>query len=306
MTKKQLQEIENIIDIASSGSLLISMNKALTFTLLTDNEELSHWLECELGGYNVGNQAYIDNPQTVPDYRKVVGIYMDDNDKTLQQYYRDLDFINFYILREGISELESLTNSDELISILKAQAFEHMSKQFSVPITKFVFPSTAIHSVLQAIRNKLIKQFVEIKKKYKNEIGLLSKTDSMKYLQGLHPSIQKIAAQYFEDEHYRSAILDSYIGLIQAVKDKSNVFDKDGSPLMDFIFSPNKPILKVSDDKDEQQGAMWLFKGAVMYLRNANAHKLTPWEDSQKTLEWLSMASALFHTIQESELISYN
>lgn len=61
--------------------------------------------------------------------------------------------------------------------------------------------------------------------------------------------------------------------------------------------------MKVSDDKDEQQGAMWLFKGAVMYVRNANAHKLTQWEDAQKALEWLSMASALFYIIQESEVV---
>lgn len=41
---------------------------------------------------------------------------------------------------------------------------------------------------------------------------------------------------YFENEHYRPAILDTYIGLIEAVKNKSNVKDKDGSPLMDFVF----------------------------------------------------------------------
>jgi uncharacterized protein (TIGR02391 family) len=305
MTKKQLQEIENIIDIASSGSLQVSMNRALTFALSTENEELSHWLECELSGYLEGNQTYIDNPKNVPTYRKVVGMFMDDNDRTLQQYYNDVEEYNFYYLREGISELETLSNETSMISIQKSQAFEHMSKQFSVPITRFVFSPITIHSILQAIRNKLIKEFIEIKKQYRTELGFLSKKDSSKFLQSLHPTIQLIATQYFEDEHYRSAILDTYIGLIQAVKDKSNIKDKDGSPLMDFVFSPNKPILKVSDDKDEQQGAMWLFKGAVMYVRNANAHKLTQWEDAQKALEWLSMASALFYTVQESQVVCY-
>ena len=303
MTKKQAEEIGNIIEIASSGSLLISMNQALTFALLTENEALTHWLECELGGYLEGNEGYIDNPKIVPTYRKIIGMYMDDNNRTLQQYHKGIEVINFWFLREGISELEMLLNSDSLVTIENTKSITNIGKKFSVLITRFTFSPTTIHTTLQAIRNKLIKELIKIKKQYRGELGFYSNRDSSKFIQSLHPAIQKIAMGYFENEHYRPAILDTYIGLIEAVKNKSNVKDKDGSPLMDFVFSPSKPILKVSDDKDEQQGAMWLFKGAVMYVRNANAHKLTQWEDAQKALEWLSMASALFYIIQESEVV---
>ena len=306
MTKKQLQEIENIINIASEDNLSAVMNRALTFALSTENHEFSYWIECELSGYLEGNQTFIDNRSVTPDYRKIVGIYMDSQGKSIHQYYRDLDFVNFYYLREGVGTLENLSTIDGTIEIQKADAFKDLSKQFSIPITKFRFEPLAVISVLQAIRQKLIKQLVQIKNQYKNEIGFLSRNDSLKFIQSYHPTVQKIAMPYFEDEYYRSAVLDTYIGLIQTIKDKSKVMDKDGSQLMDYVFSPNRPILKVSDDKDEQQGAMWLFKGAVMYIRNANAHKIIEWDDAQRAIEWLAVASGLFHIVQESQEVGYN
>ena len=303
MTKKQLQEIENIIEIASVDSLSTVMNRALTFALSTENDELSYWIECELGGYLEGNETFMDNRSVTPDYRKIIGTYMDSQGQSIHQYYRGLDFVNFYYLREGVSTLENFSINDGMIGIQKATVFKELSDKFSIPITEFRYEPVSIIAVLQAIRQKLIKQLVQIKNHHKKDVGFISRNDSLKFIQGLHPTVQKIATLYFDDEHYRSAILDTYIGLVQAVKDKSKVTDKDGSPLMDFVFSPNKPILKVSDDKDEQQGAMWLFKGAVMYVRNSNAHKLNQWNDTQKAIEWLAMASCLFHIVQESQAV---
>lgn len=299
MTKKQLQEIENIIEIASVDSLSTVMNRALTFALSTENDELSYWIECELGGYLEGNQTFTDNPSKTPEYRKIVGIYIDNRGISLHQHYSDLGEVNYNYLREGITTLEDLSKNDGMIGI-DAKRF---GQKFSLPVVQFKFEPVSILSVLQAIRQKLIKQLVQIKNHHKKDVGFISRNDSLKFIQGLHPTVQKIASLYFEDEHYRSAILDTYIGLVQAVKDKSKVTEKDGSPLMDYVFSPNKPILKVSDDKDEQQGAMSLFKGAVMYVRNSNAHKLNQWNDTQKAIEWLAMASCLFHIVQESQAV---
>ena len=55
---------------------------------------------------------------------------------------------------------------------------------------------------------------------------------------------------------------------------------------MDHVFSPNNPILAFNDlkddsDKAEQQGLMFIYKGAFLAFRNPRAHKLV--EDDPQT-----------------------
>lgn len=301
MTKRQLQEIENIIDSASSESLLISMNRALTFALSIENKELSDWIEYELSGYHEDNETWSNNKVVVPKYRKIIGVFVDDNGTTLQQYNKNLEQFNFWYIRDGIAELYSFIKENGKMTISEGNnsSFDDFTEKFNIPITKFIFYPSVINSVLQGIKSKLIKCFIEIRKENQVELGILSKKENLKYLQSLHNSVKITATPFFEDEHYRPAVLDTYIALIQAVKNKSNIFDKDGMPLMDFVFSPNNPILKISDDKDEQLGLMLLFKGAVMYIRNTNLHRIIEWNDPHKALEWLSFASSLFNTLDD-------
>lgn len=122
-------------------------------------------------------------------------------------------------------------------------------------------------------------------------------------LYDLHPSVAKAVDHLWKDGHYRQAILDTYIALINAVKEKSRRLDLDNTPLTQTVFSANNPILKVSDDEDEQKGFMWLFSGAVMGIRNPKAHRLVPQEDPQRAFEWLSFASVLFRVLDECEVV---
>jgi len=73
---------------------------------------------------------------------------------------------------------------------------------------------------------------------------------------------------------------------------------------MQNVFSPNNPVLMVSDDPDEIMGYMWMFSGAVMGIRNAKAHKLIPQREPQAALEWLAFASALFRALDKAKLRS--
>lgn len=122
-------------------------------------------------------------------------------------------------------------------------------------------------------------------------------------LKSFHPEVIKTAGRLFQDGHYRQAVLDTYIGLVEAVKIKSGRFNIDGTGLMTEVFSAKSPILKVSDSPDEQKGFMWLFSGAVMGIRNPKAHSLIPQEDPQRALEWLSFASVLFRVLEDAELV---
>ena len=117
-----------------------------------------------------------------------------------------------------------------------------------------------------------------------------------------HPTVQRIAGELYKNGHYRQAILDTYISVVDSVKVKSGMHDLDNTPLMQNVFSPKSPTLKISESSDEQLGFMWLFSGAVMGIRNPKAHRLIEQNDPQRTLEWLSFASVLLRVLDDSTL----
>ncbi|MBI2837326.1 MAG: TIGR02391 family protein [Acidobacteria bacterium] len=118
----------------------------------------------------------------------------------------------------------------------------------------------------------------------------------------LHPKVVEVAWPLFRDKHFRQAVLDTFIALVHEVRIRSGC-SLDNSPLMNKVFSEKAPILRVSDNSDERQGMMWLFAGAVMGLRNPNAHRLIHETDPQRTFEWLAFASALFRVIDSAKKI---
>jgi uncharacterized protein (TIGR02391 family) len=120
-------------------------------------------------------------------------------------------------------------------------------------------------------------------------------------LSHLHPAVVAAAADLFASGHYRQAILDSYIALSEAVKSKAERPSLDGVGLMQTVFSRNNPILQISTDPDEQLGAMWLFSGAIMAVRNPRAHKLGVQPSREETFEWLAFVSALFRLVDTAE-----
>jgi len=119
----------------------------------------------------------------------------------------------------------------------------------------------------------------------------------------IHPEIRVVCAKQFGDGHYREAILNAGIALIDYVKQRAgNPTDKQGkaldnTPLMQRVFGGDAPILKVNDlrdatDRDEQQGMMFLFSGATMGLRNPRAHSLDP-DTAEYAVEAIAFISFL-------------
>lgn len=121
----------------------------------------------------------------------------------------------------------------------------------------------------------------------------------------LHPKVVDAAGALFGDGHYRNAILQACIALTEAVKEKSEVTERDGTSLMQYVFSVDKPVLRVSEDKDERLGAMWLFTGAVMGVRNPRGHHLGIGEDQDatETFQWLAFVSGLMQMVDRAEVI---
>ncbi|MFN7111968.1 MAG: TIGR02391 family protein [Brevundimonas sp.] len=131
------------------------------------------------------------------------------------------------------------------------------------------------------------------------DAGLGSVSQALRAYEGLelHHNIEKAAGQLYRDGHYASAIENSVKALNALVRLNSGVDDRDGTSLMEFVFSPSNPILmfnSLSDqsDKDEQKGFMMMFSGAVSGLRNPRAHKLIQ-DDAERALEFIAFVSLL-------------
>lgn len=129
----------------------------------------------------------------------------------------------------------------------------------------------------------------------------------------MHPEIKKASEDLFKDGHYSEAIEAAYKRIITLVKDKtgrpkkSDSSELDGKSLMLRSFSRDNPLLKLNDlstdgEKDEQEGFMHLFAGAVQGIRNPRAHDNIEQNDPDKTLEYLMFASLLARKIDEAKL----
>jgi uncharacterized protein (TIGR02391 family) len=118
----------------------------------------------------------------------------------------------------------------------------------------------------------------------------------------LHPTIQQAAGSLYTTGHYRQALLDAFIAVDTAVRDKSQLAGS-GTRLMETAFSPGNPVLKIGDSPDEQQGFMALFRGAMLAIRNPKAHSLNGTHDAQRALEWLNFASVLLRNLDEAILV---
>ncbi len=122
----------------------------------------------------------------------------------------------------------------------------------------------------------------------------------------IHSSIVKVSKKLFEQEDYAEAIRSAYIEINSLVKAKSGRHDLDGKGLMLTAFSPTAPVLKFNvlstrSERDEQEGLMHLFAGAMHGIRNPKAHENIVQKDPVRTMELLMFASYLCKKLDETK-----
>jgi uncharacterized protein (TIGR02391 family) len=303
---KKLTNLYNEIieDVRSSKVLSHILPSVLILAKQLKNDKLEKWTNLELNSYFRSNNA-LTSEVVVPEYRTVPGQYHDIYGRPLIITDPSHSFVSEYRLRYSVAELEKMSQSSKLISISDPNFNKVIGNYFKVSVNSFDFSPTSVIGVLSSIRTELINQLIAIKPDT-DEIMNSDQSEHLmvhKSIEGLHPSIIPIANKLYSDGHYRQAILDTYILLIDTVKIKSGRRDLDGSPLMQTVFSVKNPVIKVSEDSDEQLGFMWMFSGAVMGIRNPKAHRLIPQTDPQRTLEWLSFASVLLRVLDDAQVI---
>lgn len=112
----------------------------------------------------------------------------------------------------------------------------------------------------------------------------------------LHPEIARTASGLYRNGHYANAVEDAVKALSDLVRMRSGE-PLNGTTLMQRVFSPNAPILRLNSmadqsDKDDQLGFMMMFSEAVAGLRNPRAHKLIR-DDLERALEFIAFISLL-------------
>jgi len=120
-----------------------------------------------------------------------------------------------------------------------------------------------------------------------------------------HAEIERVSGALFRDGHYKAAALEAYIRVIEEVKQKSGL-GFDGDTLMNHAFGCDGgrlPVVKFNslvadEERDEQKGFMYLFKG-IVGLRNSKAHTNRLFSDPLRAHEYLALASLLLRVLEE-------
>jgi Protein of unknown function (Hypoth_ymh) len=73
---------------------------------------------------------------------------------------------------------------------------------------------------------------------------------------------------------------------------------------MTLAFRDADPALRLSQDRNEQQGYMYLFAGATAAIRNPLCHTAEDVLDAEESYECLVFASLLFRYLDRSESVN--
>lgn len=253
-------------------------------------DDIAHWARLEIGGYYKQNPYVIDN-DTVPAYRKIRIYYRTTYNRPLIVSNPHFDFINNYELRFNVAELEKLSDSEQDFFVVDDPPHTEFARAYlRSDVAALVFDKISIKPVLDSIR-MLADDYVH---QLSQHTSNFEPSDVMRIM---HPKVLEKAQGLMESGHYRQAVLDVYIALIEEVKTRSGVH-ADGKPLMQTVFSVKNPVLQLSDDPDEQEGFMHLFEGAVQAIRHPKAHSTRFQATQDEAVQWLAFASALFRRLE--------
>ena len=162
-------------------------------------------------------------------------------------------------------------------------------------------PAQEVRVQLKKKIDRAILQFESINDNFNFELNESKKGTPTRLLssyQGLklHERISQASDKLYRDGHYANAVEDAVKALIKYVKEKSGA-DEDGKNLMQHVPSKNRPVLKFNElktesDKNEQEGYMYLFTGAVVGFRNPRVDDLKT-DDPETALEMIAFISFL-------------
>lgn len=155
---------------------------------------------------------------------------------------------------------------------------------------------------------QLLQAIIEEAKRFQNSSAIdISRTLSLAAYDW-HREVKKVSLMLYENKHYPQAVEEAFKRVIQEVKQiykKKTDQELDGDRLMNSAFgcTNQTPIiafnqLATPEDRDEQQGIMYLFKG-IVGIRNKKAHTSVILDDPVRAIEYLSLASLLMRLLDQ-------
>lgn len=162
---------------------------------------------------------------------------------------------------------------------------------------------TSNQTLSRAAANNILINLEKLKR-----LDLKQKQEEVIFDNQIHGMISNVCKKKYFDGHYADAVESAFKEVNSRCKKiykTKTGEEKDGSDLMNKLFSPNNPTLAFEDNSTEsgknvQQGYMQIFSGSMTGIRNPKAHEnqvLTK-ESSYKRL---MLASLLMEKIDEAE-----
>jgi uncharacterized protein (TIGR02391 family) len=110
--------------------------------------------------------------------------------------------------------------------------------------------------------------------------------------------ISDVSKDLFSSGHYSIAVQEAFKAVDRFISTKSGSNSVNGTQMMDFVFSPNSPILfwserKTQSEMDEQKGYHRLYSGAMLGIRNPVTHEFNWVDDPEIALELIVFAQHL-------------
>ena len=283
-----------VISDINNRSLSEVLPSIIDFAEKTENTELRQLCIDELYGYETNAE--------LPEYRNIpVDFYDKYGDKITRYPKGSIISISeamqkeYYPYRGPIEALENLTIESGV------RSFTALKEPFIININDKSFEAHSFEHIPRQIKYSILR----LKKIINKSVNILENQELLdnddSHLKSLHKNVVTTSFDLFSRGHYRQAVLDATIELVNLVKQKSSLDDLDNTPLIQKAFSPNNPILEVSKNKDLQLGFMWLFSGAVMTFRNVNAHNLNPNMTKNECMEQLNFLSYLHRVLDETK-----
>lgn len=126
-------------------------------------------------------------------------------------------------------------------------------------------------------------------------------------LSNLHHAIRTVSEAQFNNGHFREAVYNSFMKLVEVIKEAHPITDskgklKDGVDLMQDVFSKENPKISFSSDANERQGMMFLYSGAIAGIRNKYGHKTKEIDDKFYAYELIHFASALMRLFEDKTI----
>ena len=227
------------------------------------------------------------------------------------------------LLREQLEQIEDLKHppvyhprymiwKDTTLRIIKENFNENYAGMFDNPGPHQIAADEEEHYefFLYAIneQKQLIEAIIEESERFAGSADVdISKVLSLKDYD-LHLKIKNVSLKLFEDKHFAQSVEEAFKCVIKEVKTivaTETSEDLDGDRLMNraFGFEKQNPIIKFNlfqtpEDKDEQKGIMYLFKG-IVGIRNKKAHTNVLLDDPNRAIEYLCLSSLLMRLLDQ-------